>query len=130
MLPQGYVLKRDQTEEDKDSDDEEMEGEQDKLETPTLAQRFLQQHRPVGIARDDTGDNDEGIENDDGVEEPREADGELEVDAPEISGSHNVVCDDESGVPAPPIPYLASRLRAKAVKHSPVPTRVQIEKHA
>ena len=58
-------------------DDEEMEGEQDNLEAPTLALRFLQQHRPAGIARDDTGDNDESIGNDDGTEEPREADGDL-----------------------------------------------------
>ena len=96
-----------------------MEGEQD-IEAPTLAQRFLQQHRPVGIAGDDTGDNDEGIGNDDGAEEPREADGELEVEAPEINGGHNVEGTDESGVPAPPIPYLAPHPRAKGVKHPPV----------
>ena len=59
-----------------------MEGEQD-VESPTFAQRFLQQHRPAWIATDDIGDNDEGI-GDNGAEEPREVDGELEVEAPEI----------------------------------------------
>ena len=107
-----------------------MQSEQDNLEAPTLAQRFLQQHRPVGIARDDIGDNDEGIGNDDGAEEPREADGELEVEAPEINGGHNVEGDHESGVPAPRIPYFAPRPRAKSVKYPPVPTCAQIEKHA
>ena len=111
-------------------DHEEMEGEQDNLETPTLAQQFLEQHRPAGIARGDIVDNDEGVGNDDGAEELREADGELEVDAPEINGGHNVVGDDESGVPAPPIPFLAPCPRAKGVNHPPVPTRAQIETHA
>ena len=92
-------------------DDEEMEDEQDKLETPPVARRFLERHRPAGSApsraRNDTGDNDEGIGDNDGAEEPREADGHLEVDAPEINGGPNVVGDDESGVPAQQNPYLA-----------------------
>ena len=83
-----------------------MEGEKD-IEAPDLAQRFLQQLRPAGIARDDNGDDDEGIGNDDATEEPREADGELEVEALEINGGHNVEGTDESGVPATPISYLA-----------------------
>ena len=59
-----------------------MEGEQD-TEAQTLAQRFLQLHRPAvfGTARGDNGDNDEGIGDDNETEEPREADGELNVDA-------------------------------------------------
>ena len=84
-------------------DDEDMDNEQDRVEAPTLAQRFLQRHGPAGVARDDDGDNDEGIGNDDGAEEPREADGELEVDAPEINGGHNVEGDGDDGVPAPVI---------------------------
>ena len=102
--------------------------------TQTLAQRFLRQHRPDGIARDDTGDNDGGIGSDNGTEEPREADGELDVEAPEINGGHNVDGDGEDGVPASALPpkslFLAPRPRAKAVNHPPVPTRAQIERHA
>ena len=74
-----------------------MDEEQDRTEDPTTAQRFLQQHRrplswpaAIGSAMDATGDNDEGIGDDNETEEPREADGELDVEAPEINGGHNV----------------------------------------
>ena len=68
-----------------------MEGEQD-TEAPTLAQRFLNQHRPAvfGTARGDNGDNDEGNGDEDEPEEPREADGGVNIDAPEINGGHTV----------------------------------------
>ena len=86
-------------------DDEEVEGEQD-TEAPTLAQRFLQQHRPAvfDTARGDNDDNDEGIGDDNETEEPREADGELNVDAPEINRGQNVEGNGDDGVPAPPLP--------------------------
>ena len=102
-----------------------MGGEQDEAEDQTLAQRFLRQHRPAvfGSARSDSGDNDQGIGVDNETEEPREADGGLDVDAPEISGGQNVDGNGGDGVPAP-------RPRAKGVNHPPVPTRAQIDRHA
>ena len=114
-----------------------MGGEQDEAERPTLAQRFLRQHRPAvfGSARSDSGDNDQGIGVDNETEEPREADGWLDVNAPEISGGHNVEGNGEDGVPAPEVLppkhlFLAPRPRAKGVNHPPVPTRAQIDRHA
>ena len=82
-------------------DDEDMGGEQDESEAPTLAERFLRQHRPAvfGSARGDSGGEGVGVDN--GTEEPQEADGELDVDTPEISGSHDVQGDGEGTVPAP-----------------------------
>ena len=112
-----------------------MKGEQD-TEAPTLAQRFLQQHRPAvfGTARGDNGDNDEGIGDNNETEEPREADGALNVDAPEINGGHNVEGNGDDGIPAPPLPpenlFLAPRPMAKGVTHPPVPTRRQMQEQA
>ena len=118
-------------------DDEDMGGEQGESEAPTLAERFLRQHRPAvfGSARGDSGDGDEGVGVDNGTEEAREADGELDVDAPEISGSHNVEGNGEDAAPAPVVLppkniFLAPRPRAKGVSHPPVPTRAQIDRHA
>ena len=104
-----------------------MEGEQD-TEAPTLAQRFLDQHRPAVFrtARGDNGDNDEGNGDEDETEEPREADGGLDIDAPEINGDHTVEGNGDDRAPAPPLPpkniFLAPRPRAKGVTHPPVPT--------
>ena len=112
-----------------------MEGEQD-TEAPTLAQRFIDQHRPAvfGTARGDNGDNDEGNGDDDETEEPREADGGLDIDAPEINGDHTVEGNGDDRVPAPPPPpkniFLAPRPRAKGVTHPPVPTQKQMQEHA
>ena len=113
-----------------------MDEEQDEARAP-FVQRFLEQHRPAvfGSARVDSGDNGEGNGDDNETEEPREADGELEVEAPEISGGHNVEGDGEDGVPAPVVLppknlFLAPRPRAKGVNHPPVPTRAQIDRHA
>jgi hypothetical protein len=58
----------------------------------------------------------------------------LEVEAPEISGGHNVEGDGEDGVPAPVVLppknlFLAPRPRAKGVNHPPVPARAQIDMH-
>ena len=79
-----------------------MDEEQEEVRAP-FVQRFLEQHRPAafGSARVDNGDNDEGNGDDNETQEPREADGELEVEAPEISGGHNVEGDGEDGVLAP-----------------------------
>ena len=69
-----------------------MDDEQDRVEAPPAA---------LGRARRDTGEGDEGNGDDDDAEEPREADGELEVDVPEIDGGPNVESDGGDGVPAP-----------------------------
>ena len=112
-----------------------MEGEQD-TEAPTLAQRFIDQHRPAvfGTARGDNGDNDEGNGDDDETEEPREADGGLDIDAPEISGDLTVEGNGEDRAPFAPLPpkniFLAPRPRAKGVTHPPVPTQKQMQEHA
>ena len=88
-----------------------------------------------GSVRGDSGDGDEGVGVDNGTEEPREADGELDDNAPEISGSHNVDGNGEDAAPAPVVLppkniFLAPRPRAKGVSHPPVPTRAQVDRHA
>ena len=110
-----------------------MEDEQEGngVPIPPAARRFLERHRPAqdalgGANRGTDEGNDEGDGSDDGAKEPREADGEAEVDEPEISGEPNA----DDGVPAVPVPHPAPRPRAKGVSHPPVATRAQIERHA
>ena len=100
-----------------------MDEEQDEVRAP-LAQRFLERHRPAvfGSARGDSGDEGVGVDN--GTEEPQEADGELDVDTPEISGSRDVEGNGDEAAPAPVVLppkniFLARRPRAKGVSHPP-----------
>ena len=90
----------------------------------------MEDEQDTGIPRDDNGDDDEGNGDDDDTEEPREADGGLDIDAPEINGDHNVEGNGEERAPAAPNIFLAPRPRAKGVTHPPVPTQKQMQEHA
>lgn len=116
-----------------------MEYEQGEDRIPPAAMTFLERHRPAGSgpARvdrnvgEDRGSDDGGDDNE--ARDQHDADGDLEVEAPAVTGDHEVAIDANPGLPVPLPPkniFLASRPRAKGVSHPPVPTRAQIDRHA
>ena len=106
-------------------DDQEMGDEQNSGGIPPAARRFLERHRPAG---DIPGRADRGIEGDDDHDDDNnearnqhEAEGELEVEGPEVGGGLDVVVDADPGVPLRPTQHFAPRPRAKGAKHPPLP---------
>ena len=108
-------------------------------ERPPAASRFLARAAASGVQaarvmleREEGDDEQDGEDNHEAGDQ-RAADGELEVEDPEIVPE--VVADSkaaeaEPDVSAPPLPHPVPRPRAKGVRHPPVPTKSQIEKHA
>ena len=112
-----------------------MEDEQGSSEPPPVARIFLERHRPVGnrfssVGRDieEDGENDDGDDNE--AMDQREADGELRVEVPEVDGDPSVAVDAGPEMLVPLAQLFAPRPRAKGVRHPPVPTRAQIDRHA
>ena len=112
-----------------------MEDEQDDGGVPPAARRFLERHRPAregrlgSAGRDTDGDNDND-DDDNEAGDQQEAEGELEIEGPGVGDGLDFVVDADPGVPAPPPQHLVCRPKAKGVKHPPVATTAQVEKHA
>ena len=116
-----------------------MRDEQSEDRIPPAARRFLvgaasrgsrTAENMLGRADRDIGDDDNGDEDNHRAEDQHEAEGELEVEAPGVGDSPDVAVAVNPEIPPPPSPHFAPRPRAKGVKHPPVPTRAQIERHA
>lgn len=115
-------------------DDEEMGGERD--ERPPAVRRFLIGAAARGVqsaqdALDRTGRDahydDQDNDDDQEAGDRHEAGGELGAEAPEVDADPEAAPEV---VPAPPLPHIAPRPRAKGAKHPPVATRAQVERHA
>ena len=84
----------------------------------------------LGSAGRDTEEDNGGDDDNSEARDQRGAEGDLEVEAPEINGGPSVAIDANPEVLVPPTQQLVFRLRAKVVKHPALPTRAQIERHA
>ena len=111
-----------------------MGGERD--ERPPAVRRFLIGAAARGIqsAQDmldrtgrDARNDDQDDDDDQEAGDQHEAGGELGAEAPEVDADPEAAPEV---VPAHPLPHIAPRPRAKGVKHPPVPTKTQVEKHA
>ena len=113
-----------------------MDDEQGSNEMPPDAKIFLARHRPAGNRLGSAGrDNEEDGENDDGdddseANDQREADGKLRVEVLEADGDPNVAIAADPEVLAPNAQLFAPCLVAEGVRHPPVLTRAQIDRHA
>ena len=118
-------------------DGEHMEDvEQGDSHIPPAARTFLERRRPAGSGLDrvdrdideDGGDNDGDDDNE--AREQLEADGDLGVEAPTVTGDDDVAVHADPEVLVPLAQLFSPCPGATGVSHPQVRTQAQIDKHA